>query len=216
MSLLVRAARRHPVPRTGIVPECLRPLRFDGPTCGLDIGCAVGRLTFELAGVVDRATGIDNARALVRGARRIARDGRVTIDRHELGGTTSRVTVGLPRGYHRRRVQFKVADAQALAEAPAHAVLAINLTCRLPRPRRFLEQLPRLVLPAGQLVLGSPHTWLTGYTPRRYWLTADDIVEILQPAFRLVRRKDLPFLIRETQRKYQWNVSDVMTFVRRI
>ncbi len=198
-----------------IVPECLQPIRFNGPTRGLDIGCAVGRLTFELAGVVNQATGIDNAASLVRGARRIARTGQVTIDRYDLGGATSPLTITLPRGYQRRRVRFKIGDAQTLAERPAHVVLAINLICRLPRPRKFLEQLPRLVVPGGQLVLGSPHTWLPRYTPRRYWLRPEQILELLQPAFRVVRRRDLPFFIRETQRKFQWTVSDVMTFVRR-
>ncbi len=198
-----------------IVPECLKPIKFAGPTRGLDIGCAVGRLTFELAGVVDQALGIDNAASLVRGARRMARQRQVTIDRYELAGTTTPLTIKLPRGYHRRRVRFKVGDAQALTEPPAHVVLAINLTCRLPRPRKFLEQLPHLVVRRGQLVLGSPHTWMTRYTARRHWLNADQILELLHPAFRLVRRKDLPFLIRETARKYQWTVSDVMTFQRR-
>jgi hypothetical protein len=38
---------------------------------------------------------------------------------------------------------------------------------------------------------------------------------LLRPHFRLARRGDLPFLIREHRRKYQLVVAEVFTFVRR-
>ncbi len=106
----------------------------------------------------------------------------------------------------------------ALAAFPDQAfqvVAAINLIDRLPQPRAFLRQLPRLLSPGGQLLLASPFTWLEAYTPCREWVTSDQVLELLRPDFRLARHGQLPFLIREHRRKFQLVVAEVFTFVRR-
>jgi hypothetical protein len=45
--------------------------------------------------------------------------------------------------------------------------------------------------------------------------TFDALRRILSPHFKLARRQDLPFLIREHARKYQLGVSEASTWVRR-
>jgi hypothetical protein len=71
----------------------------------------------------------------------------------------------------------------------------------------------------GRLVVTSPCTWLAEFTPRENWLggferkgkrvrTLDTLKEILSPHFELLSRKDLPFLIREHARKFQWSVAE--------
>jgi hypothetical protein len=58
------------------------------------------------------------------------------------------------------------------------------------------------------------------YTPREEWLThggrssVDAITELLR-GFDRVRRLDLPFLIREHARKYQWSVAEATVWRRR-
>src|SRR5438045_1877958 len=54
----------------------------------------------------------------------------------------------------------------------------------------FLNQLPGIVKPGGQLVIASPFSWLDQYTPKRQWLGTDDL-------------------------RYQLVVSQVLTFVRK-
>ncbi len=169
-----------------IVRDCLLPVRFPHPTRGLDLGCAVGRLTQELARVVDEATGVDNSRPFIRAARRMVRETNVT---------------------------FVVGDAPRVT-GQYHVVLAVNLICRLRHPRQFLARLPELVVPGGQLVLATPYSWLEQYTPRRHWIRPDELPGLLAPRFALKRRRDLPFLIREHERKYQLVISDVLTFRR--
>ena len=100
-----------------IVRECLLPLHFSSPTRGLDLGCAVGGLTHELAKVVDEATGIDNSRQFIRAARQHTKS---------------------------RHIKFRVGDAMTVT-GQYHVVLAVNLICRLPTPRQFLAHLPELV-----------------------------------------------------------------------
>ena len=169
-----------------IIRDCLLPIRFPHPTRGLDLGCAVGRLTQELARVVDEATGVDNSRPFIRAARRIVRA---------------------------KNVRFLVADAHCVT-GQYHVVLAVNLICRLRQPRQFLARLPDLVVPGGQLVLATPYSWLEQFTPRRQWIRPADLPGLLSPQFTLKRRRDLPFLIREHERKYQLVISDVLTFRR--
>jgi len=212
-----------------IIQECLQPLRSPQPTRGLDAGCAVGRSTFELAQKVDWALGIDNSKQFIHAAQRMARVKSLPVciktegDLHSIGRVT------LPKTLRGGRVKFMVGDAQDLSrfmDHPFHVVLAINLIDRLPNPLKFLAQLPSLIVPCGQLILGSPYTWLNEYTPSSQWLggrrvksgarfTHQTLLEVLNPDFRLISRRDLPFLIREHRRKYQWVVSEILVFRRK-
>ena len=186
-------------------------------TRALDIGCAVGRFTFELSRVVDQAVGIDNSASFIEAAQRLAKRRSVTVRVKESGRRASECRLVLPAFFRGSMVKFQVGDALNLSEFGKQSfeiVAAINLLCRLPSPRRFLSKLHRLVVPRGQLVLASPFTWLKEHTPEGEWLNSSDITRLLAPYFRLARRRDLPFLIREHERKYQLVITEVMTFRR--
>jgi SAM-dependent methyltransferase len=194
--------------------ECLLPIKpSKSPTNALDIGCAVGRFTFELASVVDEALGIDNSKHFIQAARRLVRNPTVAIKIKESGSGWSNRSVGVPRPLRGANVRFEVGDALALPDyGEFDIVAALNLLCRLPAPRKFLQQVCAFLKPGGQLILSSPFSWLQEYTPRRAWLTSAQVEACLRPELRLVRRRDLPFLIREHRRKYQLVVAEVMTF----
>jgi hypothetical protein len=78
-----------------------------------------------------------------------------------------------------------------------------------------------LVTPGGWLVITSPYTWLEEYTPREKWLDGDGrgtlvaLRENLGAAFAFERAFDLPFLIREHRRKFQWSISEMSLWRRR-
>jgi hypothetical protein len=83
-----------------------------------------------------------------------------------------------------------------------------------------------LVKPGGQLVITSPYTWLEDFTPRGQWLggyrdaegpvtTLAGLRTRLGAAFELIEARDLPFLIREHARKYQWSVAQGTIWRRR-
>ena len=67
----------------------------------------------------------------------------------------------------------------------------------------------------GILVIASPNTWLTDYTLERDFLdgrTNDETLSKLAkllPNFNLVFNEDLPFMIREHRRKYEFIISQV-------
>ncbi len=105
-------------------------------------------------------------------------------------------------------------DLVALPDQAFQVVAAINLIDRLPQPRAFLSQLPRLLSPGGQLLIASPFTWLREHTPPQEWLSSKRLRALFRHSFRLARHGDLPFFIREHRRKFQLVVAEVFTFVR--
>lgn len=183
----------------------------------LDLGCAVGRSTFEFARHCTQAVGIDYSRAFIDAANALARNGSLTYEIRETGTITRPAVAQVPAGVDPARVRFEVGDAHAVRDdiGSFDLVLCANLLCRLHTPRRLLARLPDLVNPAGQLVITTPNTWLEEFTARDYWIGATpetgEPLEALQaalaPHFQLQCTRDLPFLIREHRRKFQWSVA---------
>jgi len=194
----------------------------------LDLGCAVGRSSFELARFSREVVGIDFSRRFIDAARALQRTGAIGYARVDEGTLTTPLTARVPEGIERERVLFETGDAMALRDdlGTFDRVLAANLLCRLGEPRRCLERLPSLVRPGGQLVITTPCTWMDEFTPRDHWLggveragirvtTLASLRDALEPAFELCRSADLPFLIREHARKYQWSVAQASIWRRR-
>ena len=181
----------------------------------LDAGCAVGRASFELTRYCKSVTGIDFSRRFIEAANVLKRDGELAFNRLEEGARTTPCTARVPQEIARKRVSFETGDAMDLRGDPGSfdVVLAANLLCRLRDPAKFLARLPRLVKPGGQLVITTPCTWLEEFTPRENWLcsgsstTLDGLRRHLDAHFDVVKQTDLPFLIREHARKFQWTVA---------
>lgn len=187
---------------------------------GLDLGCAVGRSTFEMARSCDETLGIDFSHAFIRAAERLRRGEALDYDRLEEAARSTRLTARMPGGVPAERVRFQQGDAMNLPPdlGAFERVHAANLLCRLPEPARLLARLPSLVSPGGTLVLATPCTWLDEFTPPENWPphgTFEWLESSLAPDFTLVRQTEEPFLIRETARKFQWTTS-LVTVWRRV
>jgi putative 4-mercaptohistidine N1-methyltranferase len=198
------------------VAETLAGLTLKRKARALDLGCAVGRSSFELARHFDHVTGIDLSPRFIAAAQRVQQERAVTVRVPREAGTLDELRLELPPGLGTERVSFETGDACALRAGLGKfdLVLMANLIDRLPDPAVCLAQMPDLVQPGGWLVVASPYTWLEEYTPREKWLdgggrgTLAALRERLEPAFSLRRTFDLAFLIREHRRKYQWSVAD--------
>ena len=93
-----------------------------------------------------------------------------------------------------------------------------NLLCRLPDPaaclRQFVES-ESLLNPGGVLVIVSPNSWMEQYTDKANFLDGGDSAAPLEKigaildGFELLHEDDLPFMIREHRRKYEYVVSQV-------
>ena len=189
----------------------------------LDIGCAVGRSSFALGRIFEEVVGIDYSHAFIRAARAIAEQGSLEYAFQETGLIRHLAVARRPDGVT-GKVTFEQGDAQALRPdlGSFDCVLAANLLCRLGRPEEFLRRLPELVRPGGQLIITTPNTWLEEFTAREFWLGAtpetgeplEAIRARLEPAFALEAAWDMPFLIREHRRKYQWSVAQGTRWIR--
>ena len=210
------------------VGECVDLAVLPPGARALDLGCAVGRSTFELARHCPEVIGIDYSRRFVEVAATLARDGSLPYERTDEGALTTHLLASVPADIVRGRVTFEHGDAQSLRDSLGSfdVVLAANLIDRLTEPARFLARLPELVRQGGQLVITSPYTWLGEFTPRENWLggfaadglprtTLDGLTAALSAHFDLIRTKDLPFLIREHARKFQWSVAQASIWRRK-
>ncbi len=185
----------------------------------LDLGCAVGRSSFELSKTAAQVTGIDFSANFIAAAEHLRTAGAIDYPLRETGNQTTTATATLPEGSRPEICRFLRGDAMHLPAdlGSFDRVHAANLICRLPEPTRLLRRLPDLVRPGGHLVLATPCTWLDEFTPPDQQPDRDTFTWLkqqLSPAFRLKNHADEPFLIRETARKFQWTVSLVTLWER--
>ena len=122
------------------------------------------------------------------------------------------------------KIAFMQADACNLIEkfCDYDLVFAGNLLDHLYDPAKFLEIISQRINPGGLLVLASPYTWLEKYTPRDKWLggfkadtgesftTLEGLTNTLSNNFTMICEPlDIPFVIRDTSRKFQYGVSEL-------
>lgn len=203
--------------------------RFDR---ALDLGCATGRASFELARTFAKVVGIDFSARFIQAGAGLAERGslRYTLpDEGELVSYYERRLDALGLSETASRVEFWQGDACNLKDVFTgfDLILAANLIDRLYSPRRFLDDVARRLNPGGLLVLASPYTWLEEHTRRDEWIggfkkdgesytTLDGLKDHLGATFELVQGPQaVPFVIRETRRKHQHTLSELTVWKRR-
>lgn len=192
----------------------------------LDLGCATGRASFELALAFDHVDGVDYSQAFIDAAVELQKNGRISYAQNGEGELKHQVLVDMTM-YHFRDACAKVAffqgDACALDErfGGYDLVMATNLIDRLYQPKLFLATIHERMNEDGILVLTSPYTWREEYTQKQFWLggyvdeqgkevpTLEGLHEILDEHFVLIATEDVPFVIRETERKFQHTISQM-------
>jgi 5-histidylcysteine sulfoxide synthase/putative 4-mercaptohistidine N1-methyltranferase len=198
----------------------------------LDLGCATGRATFELARRFEHVTGIDFSARFIGIGTQLAEQGRVrytVAEEGELVGYRERTLDELGLADCSARVEFLQGDACNLKDifGGYDFIMAANLIDRLYSPARFLRQVHERLLPGGLLLIASPYTWLTEHTQLEEWIggfkkdgesftTLDGLKAMLGAHFDLVQGpREVPFVIRETRRKFQHTLSEVTIWQRR-
>lgn len=191
----------------------------------LDLGCSVGRASFELAKTFDEVLGIDfSANFINVGVKlknydsliyKIKKEGELFEEK-----SVSLKDLGLEQ--IKNKVSFMQGDACNLKDIYSgfDLIFCSNLIDRLYYPQKFLDDIPSRINKDGLLVLLSPYTWLEDYTPKENWLggyikdnkeisTLDSLKNNLSSQFELLDTIDVPFVIKETARKYQHTISQM-------
>jgi len=193
-------------------------LEASGRGRALDVGCSVGGMSFELARHFEAVVGIDYSQSFVDAALQMRDSGAHEYVSKVEGDIEEKRCARVDGTVDRTRCSFEQGDACSLRAnlGTFDAVLAANLLCRLPDPSAFLASCKSLLKPGGVLVLVSPFSWLPEYTSKQAWLggregvRSTDVVSgaLQDQGLELVKRVDLPFLIREHGRKFQLGVSE--------
>lgn len=191
----------------------------------LDIGCATGRASFELTKYFDEVEGIDFSARFVGVGTKLKKEGYIAWKSKTEGDLYEYKKVTLEdlgyKGFE-EKVTFWQGDACNIKPnfTGYDLVLAKNLIDRLYNPRLFLESIKQRINQGGILMLTSPYTWQEESTTKDLWLggfkdssgkecyTLDGIKEILDDEFELLEVKDIEFVIKETNRKFQHTVAE--------
>ena len=191
----------------------------------LDVGCAIGRSTFELARGFDEVIGVDFSARFIQEAQNLKENGilRYTMPTEgELENFHEVKLADFDLEEERNKVSFWQADACNLKPLYKEFDLIFggNLIDRLYDPKKFLDSLAPRINDGGMLILTSPYTWQEESTPKEKWIggykrdgenvtTLDGLKEILGDDFELIDTKDIPFVIQETARKYQHTIAQM-------
>ncbi|MBT9560491.1 MAG: methyltransferase domain-containing protein [Myxococcales bacterium] len=152
--------------------ELFGDVAADEAGLALDLGCSVGRSSFELtrrtSGLV---LGLDLNIPMVRLARRVLTTGRVNYRERRVGLVYDDrdFAASLPSP---ERVDFWAAN---VLEAPFRAarmgtVAAMNVIDCVPSPATFLHAVERLLAPGAVGILSTPYDWSAGATPYEAWI----------------------------------------------
>jgi putative 4-mercaptohistidine N1-methyltranferase len=208
----------------------LKPIESNNKA--LDIGCAVGGASFELAKSFDDVDAFDFSESFVGAAKRMQNKEdvrfRIPVEAelfeevqavHENGVTLQVCS----------KVNFFTGDACKIGDMAEDGrlgtydgVVMANLLCRLPDPMACLDGLPKIVNKGGVIVMVTPFSWLLEFTPRSKWLggfydpvskehiRSKDVLQEAMEArgFEKIHEEEIPLVIREHQRKYQYIVSE--------
>ena len=192
----------------------------------LDLGCASGRATFELAKHFEHVTGVDFSARFINQGVTLAEHGvlRYTlVDEGKLVSYRECTLSGLDLKEVKDKVDFFQGDACNLKPILTgyDLILAANLIDRLYEPAKFLAMVHERLNQGGLLMIASPYTWLEQHTKQEHWIggfkrdgesftTLDGLKEMLSKHFRLIGVPcEVPFVIRETRHKFQHTLSEV-------
>lgn len=194
----------------------------------LDIGCAAGRSSFELARLYDQVDAVDLSVRLIEPPANLQKSGVQRYVVPDEGELVSYREVQLSDfdGYSsvQDKISFLQGDACNLASkfTDYDLVFAGNLIDRLYDPEKFLRTIQARIRPGGLLVIISPYTWTEEHTPREKWLggfkantgenhtTLEGIRDILAPGFEMIDTpREIPFVMRETTRNFTHSVSEM-------
>lgn len=139
----------------------------------LDAGCAVGRFAFEMTRRADFVVGIDLSRAFVRAARDLMAEGELEFTLPREGLVVDEFRISRDSTWRPDRLEFIVADAQALPfpRGAFSALASLNLVDRVPDPLRHLVEINRVARESGaQFLFSDPFSWSAEIADPMNWL----------------------------------------------
>lgn len=138
-----------------------------------EAGCAMGRLTFELANRFEVSIGCDLSHNFIKTARRLARSRKLSFSLPQEGKLTESFELQLPDDWQTSNVEFILADALRLpfAANSFDQVASLNLLDRVSYPLAHLYEMNRVARNQHSCFLfADPFSWTTSAAPEERWL----------------------------------------------
>ena len=128
----------------------------------LDLGCSVGRSSFELSSFCEDVLAIDNSRMFIENAENLRLNASLKYHIHTEGNEVIETFAKVPKASKPKKVRFQVGDAMTLSDdiGQFDVIHAANLICRLPEPKKLLNRFPSLLNTGGLLIITTPCTCL--------------------------------------------------------
>jgi SAM-dependent methyltransferase len=162
-----------------------------GGGLALDIGCAVGRFTFELGLKSDLAIGLDSSVGFIRVARELLMNRRTAFGLILEGRLVEIRIIALPDYWDTNKVEFIVGNALALPfpHDCFSFVSSLNLVDKLPKPLKHLEEIDRVARRNGsQFLFSDPFSWSSDICDEKEWLGGSTSGEYAGPGLENVAR----------------------------
>ncbi len=185
----------------------------------LDIGCAVGRLSFEMSKTYSHVIGIDTSKTFIEKARELMIKRRLDFDLVIEGHIAERRSCELNGQWKYDNMEFIVADALALPfpKSLFSTVSSVNILEKVPDPLRHLAEANRILAEKDSMFLFSdPFSWDESFMDSGLWLGGkpdgkykgrgisnisrilSDGDGIFDPPLNIVEKKDIAWKIRKT------------------
>ena len=182
----------------------------------LDIGCSVGRLSFELSKTHSRVIGIDTSVSFIEKARELLRNRKLRFDLIVEGFITEERACEFDPRWAYDRVEFVVADALALPFPKNYfsTVTSINVLEKVSRPIQHMLDVSRVLKDTRSMfVFSDPFSWDETALDPALWLggikSADIQPRGIDTVIELLNGKDgimSPPLTIADRGKVQWKI----------
>lgn len=139
----------------------------------LDIGCAAGRFTFEMAEKSELSVGIDLSFAFIKTARELMKKREISFELTEEGNISRPVTIKLSNRFDTNKVEFLIADALFLPfpKSTFTKISSLNVIDKVPYPMNHLQEMNRVATPLGsQILISDPYSWSEEVAKVEHWL----------------------------------------------
>ena len=105
----------------------------------LDLGCSVGRSSFELSSFCEDVLAIDNSRMFIENAENLRLNASLKYHIHTEGNEVIETFAKVPKASKPKKIRFQVGDAMNLSDdiGQFDVIHAANLICRLPEPKKL-------------------------------------------------------------------------------